>query len=68
MDAVVGQHRVDLVGHGLCQSTEEVTGDARDGLLVQLDEGELGSSFDGDDEIEPSLLGADLGDVDMEVA
>ena len=38
------------------------------GLLVQLGEGELRGSIDGDQEIEPALCGADFGDVDMEVA
>jgi hypothetical protein len=35
---------------------------------MQLDEGELGRAVDRDKQIEPALLGADLGDVDMEVA
>jgi len=35
---------------------------------VQLDEGELGGAVDRDEQVELALLGADLGDVDMEVA
>lgn len=35
---------------------------------MQLNVGELGSAVDGDEKIQPALLGADFGDVDMEVA
>jgi hypothetical protein len=68
LDAIVGQHRVDPVRHGLDQMAQEVAGDARDRLLVQFDEGELAGAVDGDEEVEFALLGADLGDVDVEVA
>ena len=34
LDAVVGQHRVDRVGHGLDQMAVEVARNARRGLLV----------------------------------
>lgn len=39
--AVVGQHSVDLVGHGLDQGMQEVRGDAGGGFGMQLGEGEL---------------------------
>ena len=45
--AVVGQHGVDLVGHGGSKSSEEVAGDTAGRLLVQLDESELGRTVDG---------------------
>ena len=35
---------------------------------MQLGEGELRSSVDGYEEVEPSFLGADLGDINVEVA
>jgi hypothetical protein len=59
---------VDLVGHGLDQSTEEVRGRVDVGLLLQLGEGELGGSVDRDEEVKLALLRPDLGDVDVEVA
>ena len=37
-------------------------------LLMQLDEGELGCSVDGYEEIDFALLCSDFGDVDVEVA
>ena len=38
---VVGQHGVDLVGHGLDQGMQEVRGDACRRFGMQLGEGEL---------------------------
>ena len=35
---------------------------------MQLDEGELGRVVDGDEHVKLSLLGADFGDVDVDVA
>ena len=37
--AVVGEHGVHAVGHGLQQGAQEVCGDARGGALVQLVKG-----------------------------
>ena len=68
VDAVVGEHGVDFVRDGFEEGAEEVGGHSGGGFFVQLDEGELGCSVDGDQEIELSLLGADFGDVDVEVA
>ena len=66
--AVVGQHGVDPVGHGLDECAQEVTGDAARGFLVQLDKGELGCTVDGNQKVEPALCRVDLGDVDVELA
>ena len=41
VDAVVGEHRVDAVGHGGDDVTQEVTGYAQGYLLVQFDKSEL---------------------------
>ena len=68
VNAMVGQNRVDLVGNSPDDRPQEVTCYPRRHLLVQLDVGELRGAIDGHQEVEPSLLGADLGDVDMEVA
>ena len=61
-------HGVDLVRNGLDQGMQEVCGHTRGGLHVQLGEGELGGPVDGDEEVEAAFLGADLSDVDVEVA
>ena len=69
LDAVVGQHGVDLVGHGCDQGLAgSVTLSADAAFSMQLDEGELRGPVDGHEEIELALLGAHLGDVDVEVA
>ena len=68
MRAVIGQHRMDRIGHGLDEGAEEVTGDASRGFLVQFDEGEFGDPVDGNQQIELALCGLDFGDVDVEVA
>ena len=68
VDAVVGKYRVDLVGDGVDEVTEKVACYARCDLLVQLDKGELGRAVDRNKQVEPALLGPDLGDVDVEVA
>jgi hypothetical protein len=47
---------------------EEVARDTGSGLLVQLDEGELGGSVDGVEQVELALLRPNLGDVDVKVA
>lgn len=49
-------------------SAAEIGRDPQCRLLVQLGEGELRGPIDGDEEIEPALRGADLGDVNVEVA
>lgn len=48
--------------------TQEVTGDPTGGLLVQLDEGELGGAIDGHKQVEAPFLGTHLGNVDVKVA
>ena len=48
---IVGEHGVDLIGHCGGEVTEEVSGDPTGGLLVQLDEGELGGAIDGDNQV-----------------
>jgi hypothetical protein len=65
---VVGEDGMDPVGDGLDQVAQEVCGRLARHLFVQLDEGELRGPVDGDDEMELSLSGSSLGDVDMEVA
>jgi hypothetical protein len=66
--AIVGEHGVDLVRHRGSESAKEVAGYSPGGLLVQLDEGELGRAINRDQEVEAPFLGTDLGDVDVEIA
>lgn len=47
---------------------QEVSGDGSGGLLMQFDEGELRGAIGGDEHVQLALLGAHLGDVDVEVA
>lgn len=67
LDAVVGEHGVDLVGDGCDQPQQEVSRDGGGGLLVQFDEGELRSAVDGDEHVQLALFGPHLGDIDVEV-
>ncbi len=60
LNAVVGEHGVDLVGDGLQEVAQEVGRDARGRLLVQFDEGELGRPLDGDEEVELAFRGPHL--------
>ena len=67
MRAVVGQHGVDCVGHGLDEGAWEVSCDASRSPLVQLHEGELGDSVDGNQQVKPALSSLNVGHVDVEV-
>ena len=66
--AVVGEHRMDRVRDRCDQPPQEVGGGLAADLLVQLDEGELSGAVDGHDHVQLALLGAQFGDVDVEVA
>lgn len=66
--SVVGEHSVDFVGNGLDQRVQEVGRNPLGGLLMDLDEGELRGPVDGDEEVKLALLGAHLGDIDVEIA
>ena len=68
LDSVVGQNRMNPVWHGGDQRFEE----SRCGLSVRLfdeqSEREFARAVNGDEEMELSLAGMYLGDVDVEVA
>ena len=68
MHSVVGEHRVDLLGDGLDQRIKEVGRNSLGGSLVDFDEGELRGPVDGDEGVKLALLGANLRDIDVEVA
>jgi hypothetical protein len=64
LEAAVGQHRVDGVRHRGDRRAEEVRRDPPQRTLVQLGEGELGGAVDRDEEVQASLPGVHLRDVD----
>ena len=55
LDAIVGEDRVDLVGHRLDESCEKGRGGDTICVVHQLHEGELAGSVDGDEEVELSF-------------
>ncbi|MBA7574765.1 hypothetical protein ES708_16580 [subsurface metagenome] len=46
---------------------EKVACDPPRGLLMELNEGELGRAVDGDKQVEPPFRRVDLGQIDVEV-
>ena len=65
LDAIVCEHRMDRVGHGGDKVSEELGGRHFLGFGMKLSIGELGSSIDGNEEIEFSFSGLHFGDVDV---
>ena len=57
LDAIVGEHGVDLVGNSRDQSFEEGRGGGPARLPQQLDEGEFAGAIDGDEEVELAFSG-----------
>jgi hypothetical protein len=68
LDAVVGEHGVDAVGNRLDQVAQELRRFHLARALDQAGEGELARAVDGHEQAQLALPGADLGDVDVEVA
>lgn len=68
MHSFVGEQGVNRIGQELDQCVQEVGRDPLSGLLMHLDEGEPGGPVDGDEEVKLALLGANLGNIDVEVA
>ena len=68
LDAVVGQHRVDLIGHRLDQRAEKVGSRLPRRFPLKPGERELGGPVDRDEEGELAFLRSNLGNVDVEVA
>lgn len=60
--------RAGGIRDGRDQRAEEVGGDRTGRLLMQLNEGELARSVDGYEQTELALFGADLGNIDVELA
>jgi hypothetical protein len=68
MDAVVGEHGVDLVRNSGDAVPVGFCSDPGRSLLMKLDEGELEGSVARDQQVELALLGTNLGDADVGVA
>lgn len=68
MDAIVGQHGVDLVRNSFGQPPQEVARRSLLGFLVQFDERELAGPVDRNEHVEPALGAPHLGEIDMEKA
>jgi hypothetical protein len=68
MRSIVSEYDVDPVRYGRGEVAQEVASDPASGFLVQLYKGELGGSVDGDQQVELSLLGSHLSEIDVEVA
>lgn len=67
LDSVIGQHGVDAIRDRCKQCFQEGRSGAHVSTLDQFDDGELRSTVDGYEEIEPSFGGAHLGQIDVEV-
>ena len=68
LDAVIGQHRMQLVGHGLDEIAEKLGCDHLGRSGMQFGVSELARAVDGHEQVELPLFGSNLGDVDVEVA
>jgi hypothetical protein len=66
--AVVGEHRVDAVGHRRDQAAQELRGLHLARAPHEAGEGELARAVGRHEQAQLALFGADLGEVDVEVA
>ena len=68
LDAVVSQHRVDLIGQRLKRRAEEVGSRLPRRFLFKSRERELGGPVDRDEEGELAFFRSIFGNVDVKVA
>lgn len=68
LDAVAGEHGVDLVRYRHDQAFEESCRSFAIGLIVELDEGEFARAIDGNEHVELAFPCSQFGNADMEVA
>jgi|GEM_PF-1389898 len=68
LNPVVGQNRVNLVGHDAENVVQERGGSLDSGLFFEPREGELGGTVDSNEHVQLALGCTHLGNVDMEVA
>src|SRR5215208_6491213 len=67
-DTIVRENGMNAIRHGSNQPAEELAGRGARLVRVQLGESELRGAVDGDEKIEPPLLGMNFSNVHMEVA
>lgn len=68
LDAIIGQDRVDTVGHGFQQVIEELPCGSPVGLVDQPGDCELAGSVDGDEQVQLAFGRLHLRDVHVEEA
>ncbi len=68
LDAVIGEYGVQPVRHRRDRGLQEPHSGWPVGLRMQLDESEFGGAIDRNEEVELTFAGANLGDVDVEIA
>ncbi|AMB45849.1 hypothetical protein Y590_13085 [Methylobacterium sp. AMS5] len=68
LNAVIRQDDVDAVGHRHDQITQELRRLHLASALDKMNEGELAGTVDRHEQVQLALFGADLCDIDMEVA
>ena len=65
LDAIIGEHDVEPVGHGRDQVAQEGCGGHFSGLLVQFHESELGGAVDCDEEIQLAFGRLNLSNINV---
>lgn len=68
LDAIVGEHRVDFVGHRNDQGFEEGCGRPAVRSAHEFDEGKFAGSVYGNIEMQLAFRGMNFGQIDVEVA
>lgn len=68
LDNVIGEHGVDVVGHGSDEVAQELRRGGLDGLRVQLGIGKLAGAVDSDKHVELAFFGTYFGNIDVEVS
>ncbi len=68
LNAVIGQDRVNAVRHGRHQIAEKVFRDYPCGLGMKFCVGKLRRPINRHKQIQPTLIGLNFGNIDMEVA
>lgn len=68
MSSIIGKECVDFIGNAFDKLSQEVASRLPCGLLNKAGEDELGCAINGYKEVEFTLLGVNLGQINMEVS
>ena len=68
LDAIVGQYGMDFVGHSSDQGLKKGRGRPAVRLVHKLGEGKLAGAVNGDIQMQFSLCGVNLGQINVEIA